>query len=160
MKLGIPQYLAGALAVAMASCSPYPENLRPGLPGDTQSLTSAQQQKIRAEQEKMRNEQANRDNRGNQAGSNERKDPPAPNSSKPGNSGDKERSNPSPVKPPTNSGTTAKRDWPVAEPIPGKPGFVLSPYNQRQIEVSGMASGLLVRDPSYDPSEKKLFRVP
>jgi membrane-bound lytic murein transglycosylase len=53
-----------------------------------------------------------------------------------------------------------KPSYPVAKKAPGKEGFVLSPYNQKLVDVRGIASGKLVRDPTYDPSEKKFFRVP
>ncbi len=53
-----------------------------------------------------------------------------------------------------------KRDYPVASKVPGQDGFVLSPYNNRKIDVRGMESGKLVSDPLYPASEKKYFRVP
>ena len=53
-----------------------------------------------------------------------------------------------------------KPTYPVAKKAPGKEGFVLSPYNQKLVDVRGIESGKLVRDPTYDPSEKKFFRVP
>ena len=49
---------------------------------------------------------------------------------------------------------------PVARPVPGKEGFVLSPFNNQLIDVRGMASGSLVADPSAPPTEKWIFRVP
>ncbi len=66
---------------------------------------------------------------------------------------------PPPPKPPTP--TSGKPSYPTAKKAPGREGFVLSPYNStRLIDVRGIASGKLVRDPTYDPSEKKFFRVP
>lgn len=73
--------------------------------------------------------------------------------------------------PPTTGGADPKKieDPPVVEKraeyvtakkIPGKEGFVLSPYNKKQIDVRDFKSGDLVRDPTYDKSEKKFFRVP
>lgn len=49
---------------------------------------------------------------------------------------------------------------PVAIPVPGKDGFVFSPYNNKVIDVQGFASGTLVADPTYPLSERKFFRVP
>ena len=49
---------------------------------------------------------------------------------------------------------------PVAEPAPGKPGFVLSPFDGKVIDVRGIPAGTLVADPSYSSDEKKYFRVP
>jgi len=48
----------------------------------------------------------------------------------------------------------------VAKPVPGKPGFVFSPFNNKIIDVKGIPSGTLVADPTYPRSEKKYFRVP
>lgn len=49
---------------------------------------------------------------------------------------------------------------PTAIAVPGKPGFVFSPYNNKLIDVQGFASGTLVADPTYPMSERKFFRVP
>lgn len=53
-----------------------------------------------------------------------------------------------------------KVSYPTATSVVGKEGMVLSPYNNRVIDVRGLPSGSLVRDPTYDASEKKYFRVP
>ena len=49
---------------------------------------------------------------------------------------------------------------PVAEPVPGQPGMVISPYNGKHIDVKGIAPGTLVADPTYPMEQKKYFRVP
>ncbi len=49
---------------------------------------------------------------------------------------------------------------PTAIAVPGKPGFVFSPYNNKVIDVQGFNSGTLVADPTYPMSERKFFRVP
>jgi hypothetical protein len=49
---------------------------------------------------------------------------------------------------------------PEAKPVPGKVGFVFSPYNNKVIDVTGIKPGLLVADPTFPPSEKKHFRIP
>ncbi len=48
----------------------------------------------------------------------------------------------------------------VARAVPGKPGFVFSPFNNKIIDVKGIPSGTLVQDPTYPTSDKKYFRVP
>ena len=53
-----------------------------------------------------------------------------------------------------------EKNAPVAEPAPGQPGKVISPFNGQLIDVSGMAPGSLVADPTYPPEAKKHFRVP
>lgn len=47
--------------------------------------------------------------------------------------------------------------YPVARPVPDKPGFVFNPHNNHVVDVRGIPSGTLVRDPS---GSNKLFRVP
>jgi hypothetical protein len=44
--------------------------------------------------------------------------------------------------------------------VPGKQGFVFSPYNNKVVDVQGIPSGTLVADPSYPVSENRFFRVP
>lgn len=62
-------------------------------------------------------------------------------------------------KPPTTEAGT-KPTVPVAQRVPGRDGFVFSPYNNKMINVKGFASGTMVADPTYPASEKKYFRVP
>jgi|CZKQ01.1.fsa_nt_gi hypothetical protein len=53
----------------------------------------------------------------------------------------------------------AKGDLPYGIPLPGKPGYVTSPYVPGSIiDVRGMAPGTEVKDPYTD--FKKIFRVP
>ncbi len=56
----------------------------------------------------------------------------------------------------------AVTNYPVALPIPGRPGFVYNPYNNNPVYVQGVASGKVVIDPN-DPkgraSDQK-FRIP
>ncbi len=56
--------------------------------------------------------------------------------------------------------TTKKKDWPFANPVPGKEGFVFSPYNNQQVDVRDIPSGTLVQDPTFPAAEQKRFRVP
>jgi hypothetical protein len=53
-----------------------------------------------------------------------------------------------------------KFTYPVALAVPGREGYVLSPFNQRLVDASGFKSGALVADPHYPLSDKKFFRVP
>ncbi len=53
-----------------------------------------------------------------------------------------------------------KRDYAFATKAPGREGFVLSPYNNKLIDVRGILSGTLVQDPTYPAAEMKYFRVP
>jgi len=54
----------------------------------------------------------------------------------------------------------AKQSVPTARAVPGRPGFVFSPFNNKLIDVEGIQSGRLVADPTYPLEEKKYFRVP
>lgn len=65
-----------------------------------------------------------------------------------------------PAPDPEPSPPSSRPTTPVASPVPGKPGFVLSPFNNKIIDVKGIPSGTLVQDPTYPASEKKYFRVP
>ncbi len=47
----------------------------------------------------------------------------------------------------------------TAEKVPGRPGFVLNPYNQNMVDVQGIPSGIKIRDP-HDPDESHVFLVP
>lgn len=64
------------------------------------------------------------------------------------------------VEDPDANPTQPKPSTQVARPVPGKPGFVFSPFNNKIIDVKGIPSGTLVADPTYPASEKKYFRVP
>ncbi|MGA0899705.1 MAG: hypothetical protein ACO3SO_04795 [Luteolibacter sp.] len=59
-----------------------------------------------------------------------------------------------------NSTPTGPTDYPFASKVPGKAGFVFSPYNKQVVDVRDIPSGTLVQDPTYPASEKKYFRVP
>ena len=54
--------------------------------------------------------------------------------------------------------TAAKPQFPVAKPVPGKPGLVFNPFkpNGGYIDVSGYAPGSKVKD----PESQKIFIVP
>jgi len=60
---------------------------------------------------------------------------------------------------PANSATGApKKDYPYAQPVPGKPGFVTSPYAPYSgyVDVRGFPPGTEVKD----PYTQKVFLVP
>ncbi len=55
---------------------------------------------------------------------------------------------------------STKREYSYAKSVPGKTGFVFSPYNNKVVDVRDIPSGTLVQDPTYPAAEKKFFRVP
>jgi hypothetical protein len=67
--------------------------------------------------------------------------------------------NKSSVKPsPSPQKSAIATQFPVAKPVPGKPGLVFNPFNASggYIDVSGYASGSKVKD----PDSQKIFIVP
>lgn len=140
-KLTIVACVAGTL---IASCTPYPENYRqPNPPGQTPkkekpTVSDVEQQKIKAEREKARRE-AERKAAEEQAGL---------------------QNNGAATTPGDTTMPPDKPQYEYATPVPGRPGFVLSPYNGKMIDVKGIPSGTLVADPAYPKSEKKYFLVP
>lgn len=56
--------------------------------------------------------------------------------------------------------STASGSFPVAEAVPGKPGFVLSPISGKIIDVNGIPPGTLVRDPMISSEQGGIFRLP
>lgn len=62
--------------------------------------------------------------------------------------------------PPDRVYAKPKAEVPVAEALKGKPGFLLSPFNGKIIDVNHIPPGTLVADPTYPVEEKKFFRVP
>ncbi len=51
-------------------------------------------------------------------------------------------------------------EYAVANKVPGKEGFVFSPYNNKVVDVRDIPSGTLVQDPTYTGAGKGYFRVP
>ena len=62
-----------------------------------------------------------------------------------------------PASTPAPAPPTAKGDYPYGVPVPGKPGFVRSPYSpDKMTDVRGYAPGTEVKD----PYTQKIFLVP
>lgn len=61
--------------------------------------------------------------------------------------------------PPQAPAAPVKKYYPTAAKVPGKEGFVFNPYTQSLVNVKGIASGKLVRDPE-DADTTHKFRVP
>lgn len=49
---------------------------------------------------------------------------------------------------------------PTAVALKDKPGYVMSPFNDKIIDVRDLPPGTLVADPTFPIEEKKYFRVP
>jgi hypothetical protein len=65
---------------------------------------------------------------------------------------------PRPSAAPRSSSSNVATQFPVAKPVPGKPGYVFSPYdpNGGYVDVTGYQSGSKVKD----PYSQKIFLVP
>lgn len=153
----IPRILPGLVAVAsvlLVSCYPYPENPsrkpRPGTKPNANAVAQTEQEKLHAQQEELK--KAEEEKRMQAQAEPQNPDLPSEKPVNPPDPGTK----PDPFKP---------VDYEFAKKAPGKEGFVLSPYNNKIIDVRDDAGkklprGTLVSDPTYPASEKKYFRVP
>lgn len=135
--------LAALVSVLFASCYPYtespPKKKSPVVPATT--TTTPEQLKLKA-QDELKKKEAEALAKSNTP------EPSAPTTNQP--SAEKQ---PKPA-------TEPKRDYAFANKVPGKEGFVFSPYNNKVVDVRDIPSGTLVRDPTYSEAEKKYFRVP
>src|SRR5437867_5333555 len=61
-------------------------------------------------------------------------------------------------KPPSSHAPASQLEFPTAKSVPGKPGYVVSPFDSsgRYVDVSGYVPGSKVKDPWTD----KIFIVP
>ncbi len=144
--------------ILLASCYPYNENRgrNQATKPPEKTVTSQDQQKIQAQRDKLKQDEL------------KKKQAAAQNTdTNVGNTGTGNTtasSGGSTTSGTTTSSTTStpekKRDYAFASKVPGKDGFVFSPYNNKIIDVRDMPSGTLVSDPTYPESEKKYFRVP
>ncbi len=144
MKFRFFTAFAALGCVLLASCYPYDEskNKKPAPPKQTQkTLTTAEQQKLKEQRDQMKEKDDLV----------EKEVPKEPGTETP-------HTTPGgTVTPPT---VEKRVDYPVASKVPGKEGYVFSPFNNKLIDVKDMPSGTLVSDPTYPESAKKFFRVP
>jgi glucose/arabinose dehydrogenase len=144
MKTRIFTGFLAALCVMLASCYPYPENpQRKKANQATQRKTAEEEAKIK-EQEALKKQQEELKKAQETTG---------------------ETTGPTTTEttPPTNTQPPVEQkraDYPFANKVPGKEGFVFSPYNNKVVDVRDIPSGTLVQDPTYPASDKKYFRVP
>jgi hypothetical protein len=146
MTLRLSTGFAALGCVLLASCYPYNEHpqQKPGGKPPEKTLTPAEQQKVKeqrdlakkADELKKQDEMRNTTETPTGGGGT-----PSPGTEAP--------------KPPVE-----KPDYPFANKVPGKEGFVFSPFNNKVIDVRDMPSGTLVQDPTYPAAEMKRFRVP
>lgn len=161
VKVLIPVLSAAAL---LGACTPFPEpwmhqsGAVPGPPPPAnRTVSDADQQMIREQrlkaEENARRAEADRLARAQGTAPDNRPPGGSANTPNPGTSG--ATAGGDTVKP-----VEPKKEYPYATKVPGKDGFVLSPYNTKVIDVRDIPSGTLVQDPNYPASEKKYFRIP
>jgi hypothetical protein len=153
MKSRIANGLIALGCVLLASCYPYNENA--GKLQKTKPLEKiagvADQQKTKSERDLMKKKSEMKKAAGANDSSEETK-PEATNPSMPEKTPTE--------KPKTGAAAAEKPNYKVANKIPGKDGFVFSPWNNKVVDVRDIPTGTLVQDPTYPASEKKYFRVP
>lgn len=146
--------LAGAL---VASCTPYNETPEKpqattgpqGQAAQQGTVSDAEQQRLKDERKKAADDAQRKQEQAEQAATDGT-----------GGGGTTGGGTGATGETPAGGGTKPQRDYDFARPVPGKPGFVFSPYNEKVIDVRDIPSGTLVQDPTYPASEKKYFRVP
>jgi hypothetical protein len=137
--------LAAIVSMTLVSCYPYPPNHPKKRAGKSQEKPpTAEQMKLKQEEE-AKKKAAEEEMKMKEAA--ERGMTEDPGTVTPPSEG------PKPVEPKSN-------DYPFANKVPGKEGFVFSPFNNKVVDVRDIPSGTLVQDPTYPASEKKYFRVP
>lgn len=134
--------------IFLASCYPYDESQRnkptPKTPQKT--VSSPDQQKVQEQRENLKAEE----------GKKKKVIPkePAPSGTEPGEATD------DPVVTPKPPVEEKRNELPVAGKVPGREGYVFSPFNNKLIDVRNIPSGTKVADPTYPESAMKHFRVP
>ena len=146
MKLPLFSGIAAALCVMLVSCYPYQEGQQ------KKKATEGSQQKTATQQEKFKTEEAEKRQKQEEELKQQATETTTPSETP------RETTAPSELpKPPVEEKRT---DYAFANKVPGKEGFVFSPYNNKVVDVRDIPSGTLVQDPTYPASEKKYFRVP
>jgi hypothetical protein len=150
MDLSKSLFLPLAVIFLLGACYPYPSNYGKRDTGPTrlqveQTITSEEQRRIEENRQLLEQQAANDGVNGvaNQYGNQ---------AAEGGQWSEPNANNTSPVAP-------AKSKYPTATAVPGKPGFVFNPYTHNIVDVKGIGSGRLCRDPE-DPDPNHKFRVP
>lgn len=164
MNTRIASVISVALCALFASCYPYDEGANrkktkksspnataPAAPTKTEAEKKAEAEKLKEKQKKEAATETTSADGTSTTGTDTTEssikstDKPATSSTSPAD------------KPAT---TVKKPEYSYASKVPGKEGFVFSPYNNKVVDVRDIPSGTLVQDPTYPAAEKKYFRVP
>jgi hypothetical protein len=158
MKFRLTTGIAAFLCVLMASCYPVDEN------GNRKKATRKPQQTA-AEEAKKKEEDARKKAEEDMK---KKKEEAEKKTAEGAPEGGTTTGGPTGTEGTTTPGGTTttppvepkRTDYAFATKVPGKEGFVFSPYNNKVVDVRDIPSGTLVQDPTYPASEKKYFRVP
>jgi len=164
MNTRIASVISVALCALLASCYPYDEGANrkktkksspnataPAAPTKTEAELKAEEQKLKEKQKKEAAAAATSEDGVSTTGTDTTESSIKP-TDKPATSST------SPAEKP--AATVKKPEYSYASKVPGKEGFVFSPYNNKVVDVRDIPSGTLVQDPTYPAAEKKYFRVP
>jgi len=143
MKFRLFTGFSAALCVLLASCYPYQENPQRQKANQAAQKPTAEQVKQQEAEARKKQEEELKKTQETAGGVTETPRETAP---------PRETTSP-PVE-------QKRTDYAFANKVPGKEGFVFSPYNNKVVDVRDIPSGTLVQDPTYPASEKKYFRVP
>lgn len=140
MKSNLLHSLPLVGCIALVSCYPIPDKPRGSRGAQAeQTVTSEDQQKIQQQRDRMKEtEQKEKEKK----------------------TADLPKETPRNETVTDKPATQKKGEYAFANPVPGKEGFVFSPYNNKLVDVRDIPSGTLVQDPTYPAAEKKYFRVP
>ena len=153
MNTRIASVISVALCALLASCYPYDEGANRKKTKKSSTAAAAAEAEKKAEEQKLKEQQVAQTTSTDGSVITETTDSSIKPSDSPATS---------PTTNPTVKPTTAvkKPEYSYASKVPGKEGFVFSPYNNKVVDVRDIPSGTLVQDPTYPASEKKYFRVP
>lgn len=145
MKYHFSTVIAALGCLFLVSCYPYNENKGQKKASDKteKTVTSAEQQKLQEQRDKLKAQEEAK-----------KKEDPTQGNVTPTNGTTETK--PDLPKAPSDE----KRDYAFANKVPGKEGFVFSPYNNKIVDVREIPSGTLVQDPTYTGAGKGYFRVP
>jgi hypothetical protein len=152
MKIRFSTVVPALACAVLASCYPYDESRdrRPQRKPIQKSVSSQEQQKIQAQREQLKQTET----LPMQPQATPPVQPPVTGSTTPPPT--------QPTPPPTPKPPVEEKrpDYAIANKVPGKDGFVFSPYNNKIVDVRDIPSGTLVQDPTYTGAGKGYFRVP
>lgn len=148
MKFRLSTGIAALVCVLLASCYPYDENSGKKKATKKTEQTAAEQAKAKEAEARKKAEEDLKNKKKEAEAGGDVTTPGGTTGTTPPDEG---------PKPPVDQKRT---DYAFANKVPGKEGFVFSPYNNKVVDVRDIPSGTLVQDPTYPASEKKYFRVP